>query len=296
MVEKIISSKKTIVILAILIVAAIAVFIFLSTRSEVVAKVGKENLTKDDLYTFFVEQNGEAAVETLITQSIIDQEVKKEKISVTDKEIDEEVKKTIESIGGEEAFQQALASSGVTEEDFKKNMKTNMEIEKLLEPKIKITDEEMQKHFDENKETYAVQEQVEASHILVEDEATAKEVKKKLDEGGDFAELAKEYSTDTGSAQAGGELGFFPKGQMVAEFEKAAFAMKVDEISEPVKSQHGFHIIKVTDKKEAEEANFEKSKDEIKDYLFSTKMQEESPKWLEEKKKEYSPKNYLTKE
>ena len=152
----------------------------------------------------------------------------------------------------------------------------------------------MQTYFDENKDSFAQTKQVKASHILVEDEETAKEVQEKLDNGEDFAELAKEYSTDTASAESGGDLGFFGEGSMVAEFEEAAFSMKVDEISDPVKSDYGYHIIKVTDTKEAAEANFEKSKEEIKGILLDEKMTTEYPTWLEKKQKEYDVKNYLS--
>ncbi|MGM0875560.1 MAG: peptidylprolyl isomerase [Bacillota bacterium] len=294
MIEKLLSSKKTLGILAALVVVAVAVFIFLSMRSEVVAKVGKESITKDNLYTFFVEQNGEAALDTLITKNLIEQEVEKEKVSVSKKDIDAELQELIESYGGEETFNQQLATSGLTMEDVESDVKTNLQIEKILEPLIEITDEEMQTYFDENKDSLAKSKQVKASHILVEDEATAKEVKEKINAGEDFAELAKEYSTDTASAESGGDLGFFGEGSMVAEFEKAAFSMKVDEISEPVKSEYGYHIIKVMDKQEASEAKFDDSKEEIKGILFDEKMATEYTTWLEEKKEEYKIKNYLS--
>jgi foldase protein PrsA len=296
MIEKLFSSKKTIAILAALVVVAVAVFIFLSTRSEVVAKVGQKSITKDNLYTFFVEQNGEAALDTLITKNVIEQEVEKEKVSVSEKDIDAELKELIASYGGEETFNQQLATSGLTMEDVEEDVKTNLQIEKLLESRIKITDEEMKTYFDENKDTFAKTKQVKASHILVADEATAKEVKEKLAAGEDFAELAKEYSTDPGSAESGGDLGFFGEGSMVAEFEEAAFSMEVDEISEPVKTEHGYHIIKVTDKQDAAEANFDDSKEEIKDILFDEKMATEYTTWLEEKKEDYKVKNYLSEE
>jgi foldase protein PrsA len=291
--EKILASKKTIGVLAVLVVVAAAVFIFFSTRSEVVAKIGQESVTKDELYSFFLEQNGEAALDTLITKNLIAQEVKKEKVSVSQDEVDKELQKLIDSYGGQEALDQTLATSGLTMEDLEQDVKTNLQIEKLLESRIEITEEELKKYFDENKDSFAKTKQVKASHILVEDEATAKEVKAKLDKGEDFAELAKEYSTDTASAESGGDLGFFGEGSMVAEFEEAAFSMGIDEISAPVKSEFGYHIIKVTDKQEAAEANFEDSKEEIKDILFDEKIATEYPTWLEEKKEEYKIKNYL---
>ncbi len=294
MIEKIFASKKTLAILAVLIVAAIAVFIFLSTRSDVVAKVGSESLTKDDLYTFFVDQNGEAALDTLITKNLINQEVEKEKINVTDKEIDAELQELIDSYGGEETFEQQLTASGLTQDDIKEDIEVNLKIEKLLEPQIEITEDEMKTYFDENKDSFAQKKQVKASHILVADEKTAKEVKEKLEKGEDFAELAKEYSTDTASAESGGDLGFFGEGTMVAEFEEAAFSMKVNDISDPVKTEHGYHIIKVTDIQEAAEANFDKSKEEIKGILLDEKMATEYPTWLEKKQEEYKVKNYLS--
>jgi len=87
------------------------------------------------------------------------------------------------------------------------------------------------------------EEQVWARHILVKDEATAKQVKERLDKGEDFAKIAKELSEDTGSKESGGDLGWFGTGKMVAEFETAAFKLMVGETSNPVKSQYGYHII-----------------------------------------------------
>lgn len=166
-------------------------------------------------------------------------------------------------------------------------MKTNLKIEKLLEPEIDITEEEMKTYFEENKESLSEPEQVKASHILVEDEATAKEVKGKLDGGADFAELAKEYSTDTSNSGNGGELGYFGKGEMTASFEEKAFSMKEGEISDPVKTEFGYHIIKFEDKKAAVPAVYAEKKEEIKAALFDQKMQTAYTGWMEEKKEEY---------
>ena len=128
MIEKVFSSKKTLAILAALIVVVIAVFIFLTTRSEAVAKIGTEKITKNDLYTFFVEQSGASAVDTLITKSIIEQEVEKEKVSVNQEEIDEELQKLIESYGGQEVFEQTLASSGLTQDLLEVDIQTNLQL------------------------------------------------------------------------------------------------------------------------------------------------------------------------
>lgn len=126
-------------------------------------------------------------------------------------------------------------------------------MEKLMSADVNITDEEKQKYYDENEEQF--EEMIEASHILLDadDEEGLQEVLDKIEAGEDFAELAEEYSTDTNSAQNGGSLDFFPKGKMVPEFEEKAFSMEVGEISEPVESDFGIHIIKVTDRKDSYE-------------------------------------------
>ena len=163
-----------------------------------------------------------------------------------------------------------------------------------MEDYIDITDEDVKTYFEENKDLFGTPEQVEASHILVEDEETAKEVIDKLNAGEDFAELAKEYSTDSSNAEDGGALGFFGRGEMVQEFEDAAFAMNVGDVSkEPVKTEFGYHIIKVTDKKEAEEADYETSKEEARDMLIEERVNEQYSTWVNEKMDEYDIKTYL---
>jgi len=122
---------------------------------------------------------------------------------------------------------------------------------------------------------------------------TANEVKQKLVNGGDFAQLAKEYSIDNGTKENGGDLGFFGSGKMAIEFEKAAFALKVGEISDPVKTEYGYHIIKLVDKKDAQEANYEVSKAEIKDALFEKKVGDEYDNWMQNLYQQYDVKNYL---
>jgi foldase protein PrsA len=286
-------NKKNVLIIAVLILA-IGVFLsFALPKDKAVAKVDGEAINKDELYDVMVEQYGAATVEQLIADKIVASEAKKEKVTITDKELNEELDKLKESYGGEEVFNQMLESNNTTVDALKDDLKNYLTIRKLLEPQIKITDEELQTYFDENKDSFGEAEQVKASHILVADEATANEIKQKLADGADFAELAKEYSTDEGTKENGGELGFFAKGTMVTEFDDVAFTLPVNEISDPVKTDYGYHIIKVEEKKEAKEANFDDSKKEIKETLIQQKMETEYSTWLEEKKKDYDIENSL---
>jgi foldase protein PrsA len=286
-------NKKIVLIIAVLILAIGVLLSFALPKDKAVAKVDGEAINKDELYNVMVEQYGAATVEQLIADKIVASEAKKEKVTITDKELNEEVDKLKESYGGEEVFNQMLESNNTTVDALKDDLKNYLTIRKLLEPQIKITDEELQTYFDENKDSFGEAEQVKASHILVADEATAKEIKQKLADGADFAELAKEYSTDEGTRENGGELGFFAKGTMVTEFDDVAFTLPVNEISDPVKTDYGYHIIKVEEKKEAKEANFDDSKKEIKETLIQQKMETEYSTWLEEKKKDYDIENSL---
>jgi foldase protein PrsA len=176
---------------------------------------------------------------------------------------------------------------------LKQDLKNYLTIKQLLEPQIEITEEEMKTYFDENKDSFAEAEQIKASHILVPDEKTANEVKQKLNDGGDFAELAKDYSTDESTKDSGGDLGYFSKGTMVSEFEDVAFGLAVDQVSKPVKTEFGYHIIKVEAKKKAKEANYNDSKEEIKETLVDQKIDSEYTTWLENKKKSYDIENTL---
>ncbi len=262
-------------------------------NKEIVAKVNDEVITKDELYEALVEQNGEQVLGTLISEKIIDLEAKKHKIEVKDEEIEEKIETMKENFGGEEGLNQAMAYYGFSMNDLEKGMAMNIKIKKLLGPNISISEEEMKEFFENNKEAFGQKEQVKARHILVETEDEAKEVIKKLKAGEDFAKLAKKYSKDESNKDSGGDLGFFGKGEMVKEFEDAAFSLKVNEISEPIKTTYGYHIIEVLDKKEAKEAKYEDNKDKIKEFLLEEKIPAEYEKWYQEKLEEYKVKNYL---
>jgi peptidyl-prolyl cis-trans isomerase C len=126
--------------------------------------------------------------------------------------------------------------------------------------------------YDERVKSIPAEQEIRASHILVKTEDEAKNVVKELQAGGDFAELATKYSQDRGGA-GGGDLGYFTRGQMVKPFEDAAFAMEKDKLSEPVETQHGWHIIKVDDKRERHPPSFEEVKDQITASLIQAKLQ-----------------------
>ncbi len=153
--------------------------------------------------------------------------------------------------------------------------------------KASIKDEDAKAFYDEQIKQIKPEEEVNASHILVKDEAKAKEIADKLAKGGDFAALAKEYSEDPGSKENGGNLGYFGHGQMVPEFETAAFALEKGKISAPIKSPFGFHIIKLEDKRMRQPPPFDAVKDRIVNSLLQKKAQATSLELRSAAKVEY---------
>jgi peptidyl-prolyl cis-trans isomerase C len=158
-------------------------------------------------------------------------------------------------------------------DEVKKKLLVEMDLKKKLEAEIKLTDEELKKVYEQYKEKFKTGEQIRASHILVKDEKTAQDVEAQLKKGGNFADLAKKYSTDS-TKEKGGDLGWFDKGKMVPEFDKAAFGLKDGETSGIIKTNFGYHIIKVTGKRPAGYAPFDEVKDQIKAAILPSKQQE----------------------
>jgi peptidyl-prolyl cis-trans isomerase C len=156
-------------------------------------------------------------------------------------------------------------------DEFKKRLafaRTRLLMDQLLanEGKAATTDEAMKKVYDDAAKQIAGEQEVHARHILVETEDEAKAVKAELDKGADFAELANKKSKDPGASD-GGDLGFFTKDQMVPEFSTAAFALEPGKISDPVKSQFGWHIIKVEEKRNRKPPEFDQVKSQIEAYV-----------------------------
>ncbi|MDO5649368.1 MAG: peptidylprolyl isomerase [Gallicola sp.] len=232
-----------------------------------------------------VAEAKENVTEALINQKVMDKIMADNKITVEDKEVDETIKAMKEQIGGEEEFKKVLEAQGATEEQLRgqylEQLKSN-KYNQFVAEKFKPSEEDIKKYYNENKDDYI---QYNASHILITpeeqtevkegeepkpadpeaaakkaEELAAKVAKDAKKEGVDFARLAKQHSKDPGSAQNGGSLGNFLPFSMVEEFKNALKGMKAGEISEPVKSQYGYHVIKVN----AVEEDFDKYEEETK--------------------------------
>lgn len=207
---------------------------------EAVVETKSGNITKDDLYNELKANFGNQVIRPMVEEIVITDRYK-----VEDKELDAEIQKLKDELGDE--FDQFMESNNWTDEDLKKELRTYIAKEKAYTEDIKVSDEEIEARYNRMKE------EIKAQHILVEDEDTAKEVKKKLDEGAKFDKLVEEYSQDTGTVDNDGLLDYFTAGQMDENFEDAAYDMKKGEISKPVQSNFGYHIIKIIDRRETKD-------------------------------------------
>lgn len=230
-------------------------------------------------------------LKSMIDKEILVQAAPKFDIDFTSAEVQEEFDKIKKDNfnNDEKAFNETLKQNKLTVSMLKESIRKDKLVEKvkkkILDERAKFSDKELKDYYEANKAQFEQKEQVKASHILVKDEKLAEELYNEITKKGvDFGELAKKHSTDTGSKDKGGDLGFFEKGRMVPEFEKEAWALKDGEVSKPVKSQFGYHIIKKTGYLPAKLTTFEGAKKQVMDALKEKKSNEVIDKFVEEEK------------
>ena len=234
------------------------------------------------------------ALQGLIREALYAQEAQRLKIRVDSGKIEaafvEQYNAVLESNGiSEEQLSAYLQGQGKTLNEFKESLREeitgqmrNQALRERVTGIVEPTDEDLLAYFETNISRYDSPEEVRASHILVADETAAQELLNQLNAGADFAELAKAHSTDTPSAEKGGDLDWFARGAMVKEFEDAAFALEIGEISGIVKSEFGYHIIKLTDRKAAHTPSLEEVKDQVRDNYIEEIRNERFTAWYDE--------------
>ena len=218
-------------------------------------------------------------------------------VKVDDKEVATTFDRIKAKYGTDEELKKQVEANGESIDGLKENIRKSLQQQHWVDSQIKdsptVTDADAEKFYKQNPDQFQQPEQVRASHILikvatdakpevvVEKEKAAQAVLKRVKGGEDFGKVAQEVSEDPGSKVKGGDLDFFTKDKMVPEFAEAAFALKKDEISEPVRSDFGYHIIKLTDRKQPEVTPLAEVKPQLIAFLQRQKKQEEVSKVLE---------------
>ena len=234
---------------------------------DALSQVGPEGITLGDTLKTNI-------IEKLIMEKLVANETKNMNIVVTDEEVNNQLEQYIAIMEGQEKFEEFLKTNEITQEFFKENLRKELLVNKHRESFIQdatITDKDAKEYYEANKEDLVI---VKASHILLASEEEGKKVLERLKTGEEFATLALTESMDTVSAAQGGSLGYFTRGNMIAEFEDVAFSLKEGETSELIQTEVGYHIIYLEDRKDT----FEDLKVEIinvlKEEKYLDKIQE----------------------
>ncbi|MCC2530626.1 peptidylprolyl isomerase [Bacillus velezensis] len=247
---------KKIAIAAITATSVLALSACSSGDNDVIAKTDAGNVTKGELYTNMKKTAGASVLTQLVQEKVL-----AKKYKVSDKEIDTKLKEYKTQLGD----QYSALKQQYGEDYLKDQVKYELLAQKAAKDNIKVTDSDTKEYYD------GLKGKIRASHILVADKKTADEVEKKLKKGEKFETLAKEYSTDT-SKDNGGDLGWFDKKSMDETFSKAAFGLKVGQVSDPVKTKFGYHIIKKTE----ERGKYDDMKKELKEEVLKQKLNDNS--------------------
>ncbi len=257
------------------------------TIEEVTARF--EALSQNEQFAQQLESDTEGTLEEqvqarllseLIDSAVVRQGARELGVEITDEDVEQRREELIEEVGGQEQFDQIVDESGMTPEQITaqiRDIALREQVQEQLGADIEVPQEEIESFFEENRERRF--NTIEARHILVETEEEAQDILQRLEDGEDFAEIAQAESIDTASGEQGGELGEFARGQMVPEFEEAAFNAEVGEVVGPVESQFGFHIIEVLGRNEPELADVE---DDIRAELSDSQVGEAIQAWLAE--------------
>jgi len=269
----------------------------------VIAKVNGDEIQRTEFETTIRNVEGRAGrpvppeqrdqvyrgvLDDLIAMRLLKQEVKRRQLSATDAEMADAMKQLRQQFPTEDAFKQAVTAQRMTLEQLRDETRTQVLVSKLLQQEvasqIAVKPTEISAFYEKNPDKFQQPEAVRASHILImvpegaapavkaAARAKAENVLKQARAGADFARLARTYSDDA-SKQRGGDLGFFPKGQMVPAFEAAAFTLAPNQISNIVESPFGFHVIKVLEKRPAQNVPFAEAAPRIEQFLKQEQQQ-----------------------
>lgn len=226
-------------------------------------------------------------LEQIVQNTLFRQEAKKNNIEISQEDLSEALLKT--ELGyAEDSFNKQLEFEGLSRKEWENIIENNLLINKLINnfvnSKVSVSDDEMLRHFEKNEAKFHKREQVRALHIMVETEEEIRQIQKELQsKQKDFSGLAREYSLGPEGVR-GGDLGYFEAGQMPEEFDNV-FKLKIDGVSDIIRTPYGFHLFKVVDKVEDRKMSFDESKKQIEQALLQELQDKAFQKWLVQLKK-----------
>ena len=232
------------------------------------------------------------AMQFLVQRAEFAQKAEELDVKVSDKQVEDRLKQIKKQyFGNDDAkYKKQLAEQGLSDEQVRADIEAQLISEgifKAVTDDVKVTDAEIQKFYNENKQQYSQPQQRDVRHILVKEKAKADALYQQLQDGADFAKLAKANSIDPGSKANGGKL-TISKGQTVAPFDQTAFLLETDKISRPVKTEYGYHIIQpLSEIKEAKTTPLKDVSDAIRQQLLQQKKNDQMTKWVEDLKKDF---------
>ena len=238
------------------------------------------------------EQLKGQAITFLVQQSEVDEQAKNLGVNVSDEKVDKEIARYKKQFyGGSDArYQKAVKQQGLTDEQARDAIRQQLVSQALFKKvtgDVKISDSDIKAYYDTHKSQYVQPESRDVRHILVTKKALADSLYQQLKSGGNFAKLAKQYSKDPGSAANGGKL-TVSKGQTVPAFDKTAFSLKTGQISQPVHTQYGYHIIQaLSGVKASSTTSLAQVRASIRQQLEQQRKNDKVTKWLDDTKKSY---------
>jgi parvulin-like peptidyl-prolyl isomerase len=262
-------------------------------RAQTAFKQQKRPFPKTGTPEYKALQN--QAIQYLVQQAKYREKADELDIKVTDKEIDDRLKQVKQQYfgGSEEKYKQNLKQQNITEEDLRTQIENQLISEKIYDKVtegLKVSDSEIGTYYKSHQKDYKVAESREVRHILVNKKALADDLRSQLANGGSWTTLAKKYSKDPSSKDSGGKL-TVRKGETVPEFDKTAFALDKNEISQPVKTQYGYHIIQALgDIQPEKQTPLKDVKEQIRQQLLQEKRQKAVAEWSKDLNKEFAKK------
>jgi parvulin-like peptidyl-prolyl isomerase len=237
------------------------------------------------------------AVAFLVQRAQFEQQAAELDVEISDKQVDarlEQIKK--QYFGGDQKrYDAQLKEQGLTEEQVRRDIRAQLlqeELSKKVTSGVKVSDAEVKAHYEKNKDQYGQPESRDVRHILVPTKRQAQQLHTQLQSGGNFAQLAKKHSKDPGSKDQGGKL-TVAKGQTVPPFDKAAFELKKNQLSQPIKTQYGWHLIEpLSAVKPARTTPLKEVTESIRQQLLQTKKNERMTKWVEDTKKDFADRTH----